>query len=265
VKPFAKLAAIGLGLALATGTAALAETPPGALYGAKPGTPDISGVWVPNSKRGSNWSPTPKFIGDYQKLFERRVAGEKNGKPLADLGSRCLPTGMPSALLLSGYPTEIIETPGRVTLIKENLSQTLRIWTDGRPVDPEVDPTFLGTSTGHWEGDTLVVDIVGIRDEGLLDAGRTMPHSNKLHLTMRLHKIDPNTLEMRFEAEDPLAFEGKSNAVAIFEKHDDFEVMEQYCEAPGFVVNADGTLSEDPADAPRKRTAAAKKVTAAKK
>ena len=241
-----------LALAALTGLAAMiagaagAETPPGALYGAKPGTPDISGVWYHLGKRDTPWTPDPKFTPTYEAERQRRVAAETAGKPMADLGSRCMPTGMPTALMLSGYPTEIIQTPGRVTVIKENLSQTLRIWTDGREQDKDPDPTFLGHSVGHWEGDTLVVDTVGLRDESLLDVARTMPHSTSLHLVMRFHKIDPKTLELKITADDPVAFAGKIETTSIFEQRNNYEVMEQYCEAPGFAVDADGALSTLP-------------------
>ena len=234
-------------VAVLAATGASAATPVGALYGDKPGTPDLTGVWYHLSKPGSVWAPVPKFKGKYAADYQRHVDAEKAGKPLADLGARCMPSGMPNTLLLSGYPTEIIQTPGRVTVIKENLSQVLRIWTDGRPQEKDPDPTFFGHSVGHWEGDSLVVDTFGIRDETQLDAGRTMPHSTKLHLTERFRKSDPKTLEVKITAEDPEAFEGKTEVTSYFQSRNDYEVMEHVCEAPGFDITPDGAIAGAPA------------------
>ena len=61
-----------------------------------------------------------------------------------------------------------------------------------------------------------------------------MPHSTKLHLTMRFRKVDPKTLELKIVAEDPEAFEGKIETTSIFEERNNYEVMEHFCEAPGF-------------------------------
>ena len=221
-------------------------TPAGALYGAKTGTPDISGVWMATGKLSKDWSPKPVFTPKYEAIYEKRLAADKAGSPLADPGARCLPHGLPTALQFGGYPIEIIETPGRVTVIKEQLAQTWRIWTDGRghPTDP--DPNFLGHSIGHWEGDTLVVDIVGLRDDTLLNMARTMPHSTALHVVQRWRKIDPTTLELKMTADDKDAFAGTTESTTIYKLRNDYEILELFCEGPGFDINPDGTFSDSP-------------------
>jgi hypothetical protein len=242
--PF-KPAWLGLAFAIAAG-AAEAQTPPGSLYGDKAGAPDISGVWDTVGSRSTGWSPAPKYTPKYKAEFERRVAADKAGNPIADPGALCMPHGLPTALMYSGYPIEIIQTPGRVTVIKENFSQTWRIWTDGRPHPENFEIGFLGHSTGKWEGDTLVVDVTGFRADTLLDTGRTMPHSEKLHIVQRWRRIDPQTLELKMVADDPEAFEGKIESTTIMRPRNDLEILELFCEGAGFDINPDGTFAALP-------------------
>ena len=108
---------------------------------------------------------------------------------------------------LGQYPYEFLFTPGRVTINQEAWMQTRTIWTDGRAHKEDPDPTFMGDSIGHWEGDTLVVDTIGISDELEIDTG--MPHSSQFHLVERIH-LDPNDSnilvnEMRMEDPEALA------------------------------------------------------------
>lgn len=221
-------------------------TPEGSLYGA-PGTPDISGIWQVTNSGSNNWTPyPPAYRPEYQARFEEWVAADEAGAPLADPGARCLPHGLPTALMFSGYPIEIIQTPGRVTVIKELLAQTWRIWTDGRPLPEEIDPSFLGQAVGHWEDDTLVVEIVGLRDDTLLDARRTMPHSTDLRIVQRWRKLDPDTLELKMTAEDPTAFEGVLETTVLHTRWLDQVLMEHFCEAPGFDISEDGQFAPIP-------------------
>ena len=62
------------------------------------------------------------------------------------------------------YPMEFLLTPGQVTIVIEAYNQIRHIYTDGRPLPEDPDPTFYGTSVGHWEGDTLVAETVGFAE-----------------------------------------------------------------------------------------------------
>jgi hypothetical protein len=114
---------------------------------------------------------------------------------------------MPRIMRLAQYPYEFIFSPGRVTINQEAWMQTRTIWTDGRAHEEDPDPTFMGDSIGHWEGDTLVVDTIGISGELEIDTG--WPHSARFHLVERIHldPADPDVLvnEMRMEDPDALA------------------------------------------------------------
>jgi hypothetical protein len=173
--------------------------------------PDWGGIWFMKFERpapGSPRPPQPKLKGKY--LQERDAwlaeARANNGVVPRDR-SYCSPPGMPRIMRLAQYPYEFIFAPGRVTINQEAWMQTRTIWTDGRDHDPDHDPGYMGDSIGHWEGDTLVVDTVGISDDLEIDTG--IPHSDKFHLVERIHldPNDPNVLvnEMRMEDPDALA------------------------------------------------------------
>ena len=111
-----------------------------------------------------------------------------NGGVVRRTRSNCSPPGMPRIMRLAQYPYEFIFSPGRVTINQEAWMQTRTIWTDGRAHNPDHDPSFMGDSIGHWEGNTLVVETVGISDELEIDTG--FAHSGKFRLVERIH-LDP--------------------------------------------------------------------------
>ena len=119
---------------------------------------------------------------------------------------------------------------GQVTIIAEWSSQTRRIFTDGRkhPVDP--DPTYQGHSIGHWEGDTLVIDTIGVRGDTVFDA-TGLGHSDQMHITERMRQSSPTELEDQITVEDPVAF---THPWVITRKYKrggpDLQIMEYICE-----------------------------------
>src|SRR4030081_2161611 len=126
--------------------------------------PDWSGGWNPkitDQDAQVKTNPPPwnaKAAAEIAKMF----AEEKAGRPLL-IFHGCLPEAMPAWMLVTHNAMEILFTPGRVTLLGESDGNRLRrIYTDGRPHPDDPDPTFHGHSIGHWEGDTLVVDTIGV-------------------------------------------------------------------------------------------------------
>jgi hypothetical protein len=110
----------------------------------------------------------------------------------------CFPAGMPSWMLINHNLFEVLFTPGRVTLLGEvDGNRMRRIYTDGRkhPEDPEL--TFHGHSVGHWEGDTLVVDTVGIAPQSQIAPAETIgiPNNGGEHVVERIRLRDADTLE----------------------------------------------------------------------
>ena len=83
------------------------------------------------------------------------------------------------------YPVEFIQTAKQVTIISEAFSEVRRVYLD-RPQEPidDVAPGYYGRSVGHWDGDTLVVDTIGIKPS--VTGYRGMPHSEKMRVTERI-------------------------------------------------------------------------------
>jgi len=110
----------------------------------------------------------------------------------------CLPEGMPAWMLITHNSMEVLFTPGRVTMLGESDGNRLRrIYTDGRkhPDDPE--ETFHGHSIGHWEGDTLVVDTVGVLPQAWLAVAEHLgiPNNGDLHIVERIRLAEPNLMQ----------------------------------------------------------------------
>ena len=212
--------------------------PPGVSYYGAPGVPDISGLWLgtvmgvpgkgPQNNTGSTadgrppayWAPWPlPYTPAYQKIYDERVEATKQGRALGDIGSRCLPTGMPRAIVAKNYPDEIVQTPGQVTLFVFNFFPTV-IWTDGRGHPKDLAPSYNGHSTGHWVGDTLIVDTVGIRGETPLDGMRN-PHSARLHLKWTIQRVAKDVLHFHITLHDEDAFTEPVVMTSIWHRKDD--------------------------------------------
>ena len=193
--------------------------PPGVSYHGDPKAPDISGLWLgstmgipgkgPQNNSGTTvdgrppvyWSPWPlPYTPAYQKMLDDRVAAAKQGRATGDLGARCLPFGMPVMLTNKNYPDEIVQTPGAVTMLMYGTFPIV-IWTDGRPHPADLKPSYNGHSIGHWVGDTLHVDTVGINASTPLDGARD-PHSAKLHLQWTVRRVSPDMLHVDLTIDD---------------------------------------------------------------
>ncbi len=135
-----------------------------------------------------------------------RGSGDSNGHGRNELdpNNNCFPAG-PTRILLAANPFEIVQNPNRVLLLYEWDHWTQQIWTDGRGHPKDLDPSWFGHSIGNWEGDTLVVDTVGLNDKTWLDAGGHV-HSDALHLVERFRRVDHDTLVVDLTFDDPKAY-----------------------------------------------------------
>ncbi|WEK45916.1 MAG: hypothetical protein P0Y56_12890 [Candidatus Andeanibacterium colombiense] len=174
--------------------------------------PDWGGIWFaqfrPNAGGGDAGNGPPKLKGEYKARYDAYVAEVKaNNGMVKQTRSNCSPPGMPVIMQTFQYPFEFIFAPGRVTVNQEAWMQTRTIWTDGRSHQDDPDPTFMGDSVGHWEGDTLVAETIAIDDA--LDLQRGMSHSAGLTITERIHldPSDPNVLLNEMTLDDPAALE----------------------------------------------------------
>lgn len=119
--------------------------------------------------------------------------------------SFCMPAGVPGYHLYGFQPLYFVQTPMEVVMIYSNDQQVRRVYLDvAHSADPK--PSWYGESVGHYEGDTLVVDTIGLNDKTFVDNFRT-PHSEKLHVVERFRLVDGGkALRVDITFEDPDAF-----------------------------------------------------------
>jgi hypothetical protein len=194
------------------------------------GKPDLSGVWLyarppgaPAQAPRANAASTPDVIplSLRQSQFWNLGAAFKDGLPFqpwaAELhrqrvasnskdnpDAHCLPLGL-MQLHTHSQPRKMIQTPGVIVILYEANSGVRQIFTDGRPLPKDAEPWWFGYSAGKWEGDTLVVETVGLRDLGWLDVEGS-PITDSGRIIERFRRIDYGHLEIEVTIDDPKAY-----------------------------------------------------------
>jgi hypothetical protein len=169
------------------------------------GHPDLSGIWQANTRFLQDLAADMK-PGEvpYQPWAEQLVKDRANGaRGKDDPAAFCVP-GMPKLIVLP-YPYKIYQLPNVTVILYEGFTTFRQIFTDGRELPKDPQPSWLGYSVGKWDGDTFVVDTIGINDKTWMDnAGR--PHSEALHTTERYRRPSFGTLEVSLTIDDPKAY-----------------------------------------------------------
>jgi hypothetical protein len=213
--------------------------------------PDITGTWssYPGPRGGP---PDPKLAAPkpgplllkakykeaYDAMRARQLESDKAGAPLANASTECLPPGMPQ-MMFAIYPIELIQSPGQVTVIAEAMSQVRRIYLDRPQVKiEEVPPGYFGRSVGHWEGDTLVVDTIGVKESVL--GYKDMPHSDQMHIYERIHLVAPDILHDDITIVDPVVLEKPFTYSNAYRRMKNYEVLEYVCENNREYVDENG-------------------------
>lgn len=221
-----------------------------ALRGAD-GRPDLSGLWltesappallerlIPGATNGAGEEPPSQyFINIFSdvkdadvpfrpaaaQLFRERARQFTKLSPV----SHCLPEGMP-LVEMAPAPYKIVQTPGVTFMLYERDTTYRQVYTDGRTLPEDPQPTWLGYSVGKWEGDALVVDTAGFNDRGWLDA-RAHAHSEALHLTERFHRLDFGHLEVQLTVDDPKTYTRPFTIKLKQHLLPDSDLLESYC------------------------------------
>src|SRR5579863_3322651 len=156
---------------------------------------------------------TPEYMAKWETISKTRVAGSSE----YDLTAKCLPPGMP-AMMRMDYGMEIMQNKDKITFFGELNDALRRVYLDGRKPSQKVldDPTYAGYSTGHWEGDTLVVETVALRDNTFIE-GFT-PHSDALTVHERIRLKEPGLLEDQITVTDPKALTKPWSTVKSYRK-----------------------------------------------
>jgi len=215
------------------------------------GKPNLSGLWqtdaappamlehlIPGATNGAGEEPLSQYFinifADFKPeeapiqpaaaaLLQERVKAFSNVSPL----SHCLPEGMP-LLEMAPAPYKIIQVPGLTVMLYERDTTFRQVYTDGRKLPDDPQPSWLGYSVGKWEGDSLVVDTIGFNDRGWLDA-RGHTHSEALHLTERFHRLDFGHMEVRLTIDDPETYTRPFTVLLKQRLQADTDLLESYC------------------------------------
>jgi hypothetical protein len=157
------------------------------------GKPDFSGVYNFAGLRGAS----PPALKPGAEKF-RIVRGGNDVRGTTTLGTDCVPLGVPQSFV-TPYPFQIVQTPKVIVMIFEYPNTFRFIPLDGRPHTPDPDPTWMGESVGHWDGETLVVDTIGFNDKTEVSG---FMHTEALHVVERFRRVD-NGLQYDVTVEDP--------------------------------------------------------------
>lgn len=245
-------------------TAGVPRMPDGRLNSGAPpprtaaGQPDFSGMWwiadstpCPASILGDNGECLEKGLGLAGQpgagLAPQAInigSGLAGGLPLQpwaaelvrqrarELGKydphvRCLPINLPRTYTLP-HLEKLIQTPGLLVILDEFNASYRQIFTDGRPLPQDPQPSWNGYSTAHWDGDTLVVETIGFRDDLWLDMTGN-PLTSAAKVTERLHRPNFGSLEVDLTVDDPKAYTRPWTAHIKLFSVVDTEMMDEIC------------------------------------
>lgn len=189
------------------------------------GKPDLTGVWQGGNGRRGTWEQANSGLGvggtgrdpvapanpgsqqvitdpaPYQPWAAKRVLESFNKRGIDDPAALCLPLGVPRVTIVGLFPIQIIQTPQQIAILYEYMGTFRTIPLNAKHPDDLV-PTYMGDSVGRWEGDTLVVDVVGFNDKTWLTGTGTF-HSEALHVTERYTRIDKDQINYDVTMDDP--------------------------------------------------------------
>lgn len=170
------------------------------------GKPDFTGLWTVNAGAGHS----ANVAADLKESDVEPWAEAIYKQRLGDLGRddpwtvRCLPAGPRALIMGGGGPARIIETPGMIVILYEDLTYR-QIFMDGRALPHDPNPSWMGYSIGRWDGNTLVVESSGFNDRTWLDMGGH-PHTEALKTTERYRRTSFGHIDAQITYEDPKAY-----------------------------------------------------------
>jgi hypothetical protein len=177
------------------------------------GKPDLSGVWQPASDKVGTWEEANQGVGipdpgqtpvkrggppPYQDWAAKKVRDSFDVRGADNPVARCIPQ-----LDLGGgplYPVQFVQTPQMIVILVESRHVFRVIPLNAKHPD-DLDPSYLGDSVGRWEGDTLVVDVTGFKEQ--LSGAEI--HTGAWHVVERYTRVDHNTINYEATLEDPKA------------------------------------------------------------
>jgi hypothetical protein len=191
------------------------------------GKPDMTGVWQGGSTQPGSWDqanggtgvggtgrnlnapvvlssndrPAGREGAPYQDWAAKKVLESFNRRGIDDPTAQCLPGGIPRSVTLGLFPQQFIQTPTQLVILYEYMNVFRVVPLNAKHRD-DLIPSYMGDPVGHWEGDTLVVDIIGFNDKTWL-AGTGTFHSESLHITERYTRVNTDRIDYEVTMEDP--------------------------------------------------------------
>jgi len=236
-------AILGVPILLASFSIALAHKAEqsGSIEPQKSAPTDLSGLWLIHPSASASAYSSFAFAKEGPPMTAWGEEKYKAAKPVFGLNKTtpkqsndpvygCFPPGLPR-IYLHPKPVEIVQLPDEVIMMYEYDRIVRHIYTDGRPHDEFLDPPlWMGDSIGKWEGDTLVIDVIGFNDKTWLDRiGH--PHSDALHVVERMRRVGHDILSDDITIEDPKAYTKPWTAQTSFQLKPDLTLdWEGVCE-----------------------------------
>jgi hypothetical protein len=169
-----------------------------------------------------------EYLDAYRAERARLQAAEDAGTPISSGFTRCTPSGMPG-MMLGIFPMEVLESPGQVTVIQEAYSEIRRIYLDGEelPTYDDAEPRFWGHSAGNWNGDTLEVETIGIKEYVEF---RNVPHSNQMRIHERIRLLNDNVMINEVSVTDPVYLDEPWEWTWMYSRDTGYKLYEYVCE-----------------------------------
>jgi hypothetical protein len=150
------------------------------------------------------------------------------GKIAFTARSSCRPAGVPGFMMFIIEPIFFVQSPNKVLMIHSGNEEVRRIYLDV-PHSANPKPSWYGESVGHYEGDTLVIDTIGMNDKTFIDNYRT-PHTEKLHVVERWKMIDDGKmLEVDIKVDDPDTFNEPWSTIQRYRRAQPRQLGEEAC------------------------------------
>jgi hypothetical protein len=190
------------------------------------GKVDLSGLWQRTNNQTYRRNITADLKPEEVQPWARDLAAQR----MEDLGrdsmaAQCLPFG--PAYATSERMFKIVQTPGLILMLDQDLTYR-QVFMDGRPLEKEPNPTWMGYSVGRWEGDTLVVEGYGYNDKTWLD-GNGHPHTEALRTTERYRRRDFGHMDIEVTLNDTAVYARPLTVKFNAELEPDTELLEAVC------------------------------------
>ncbi len=189
------------------------------------GKPDLSGMWQRISLKYERNVAADLKPGEIQPWAEALVRQRAEDLQKDGPGIQCLPWGPGYAN--SARKAKIVQASGLILMLDEDLTYR-QIFMDGRSLETDPIPTWMGHSAGHWEGDTLVVESVGFNDRSWLDHDGH-PHSEALRMTERYRRRDFGHMEIEITLNDPQVYVRPWKVALSAVLNADTDLLESVC------------------------------------